>query len=190
MGCCSGGDPLSLELRMGRSQKGCCAGTLLPQAVLNHVDLVILSPTLKITGPTSIFALCPTAAFAARLYRLSSGCFVLVAGALFMLLSLRRWGFPNIMGTFLGVPIIRIILYWGLYWGPPILRNYHVFTQCRGVRSYTLNPKPWGSELRFWVLGVGRRPIGFGVAGFRDVPAPELCSFRGLGFRGVLGFRV
>ena len=81
MGCRSGGDPLSLELRMGRSQKSCCAGTLLPQAVLNHVDLVILSPSLKITGPTSIFALCPTAAFAARLYRLSSGCFFLVAGA-------------------------------------------------------------------------------------------------------------
>ena len=66
---------------MGRSQKGCCARTLLPQAVLNHVDLIILSPTLKITGPTSIFALCPTAAFAARLYRFSSGCFFLVAGA-------------------------------------------------------------------------------------------------------------
>ena len=80
MGCRSGGDPLSLELRMGRSQKGCCAGTLLPQAVLNNVDLVIPLPQ-KITGPTSIFALCPTAAFAARLYRLSSGCFVLVAGA-------------------------------------------------------------------------------------------------------------
>ena len=82
MGCRNGGDPLSLELRMGRSQKGCCAGTLLPQAVLNHVDLVILSTTLKITGPTCIFALCPTAAFAARLYRLSSGWFFLVAGAL------------------------------------------------------------------------------------------------------------
>ena len=82
MGCRGGGDPLSLELRMGRSQKGCCAGTLLPQAVLNHVDLIILSPTSKITGPTSIFALCPTAAFAARLYRSSSGCFFLVACAL------------------------------------------------------------------------------------------------------------
>ena len=81
MGCRSGGDLLSLELRMGRSQKGCCAGTLLPQAFLNHVDLIILSPSLKITGPTSIFALCPTAAFTARLYRLSSECFFLVAGA-------------------------------------------------------------------------------------------------------------
>ena len=25
------------------------------------------------------------------------------------------WGFPKIRGTLLGVPIIRIILYWGLH---------------------------------------------------------------------------
>ena len=30
------------------------------------------------------------------------------------------------MGTFLGVPIIRIIIYWGLHWGPLILGNYHL----------------------------------------------------------------
>ena len=30
------------------------------------------------------------------------------------------WGFPKIRGAFLGVPIIRIIVYWGLYWSPPI----------------------------------------------------------------------
>ena len=28
-----------------------------------------------------------------------------------------KWGFPKIRGTFLGVPIIRTIIYWGLYWG-------------------------------------------------------------------------
>ena len=34
------------------------------------------------------------------------------------------------MGTFLGVPIIRTIVFWGLYWGPPILGNYHIeFTE-------------------------------------------------------------
>ena len=27
------------------------------------------------------------------------------------------WGFPKIRGTFLGVPIVRIIVFWGLYWG-------------------------------------------------------------------------
>ena len=30
------------------------------------------------------------------------------------------------MGTFLGVPIIRTIVFWGLYWGPLILGNYQV----------------------------------------------------------------
>ena len=36
------------------------------------------------------------------------------------------WGFPKIRGTFLGVPIIRTIVFWGLYWGPLILGNYHI----------------------------------------------------------------
>ena len=30
------------------------------------------------------------------------------------------WEFPKIKGTFLGVPILRIIIFWVLYWGPPI----------------------------------------------------------------------
>ena len=34
--------------------------------------------------------------------------------------------FPNIRGTFLGVPTIRTIVYLGLYWGPPILGKYHI----------------------------------------------------------------
>ena len=25
-----------------------------------------------------------------------------------------------------GIPIIRTIAFWGLYWGPPILGNYHI----------------------------------------------------------------
>ena len=36
------------------------------------------------------------------------------------------WGFPKIRVLFLGVPIARIILFGSLYWGPPILGNYHV----------------------------------------------------------------
>ena len=40
--------------------------------------------------------------------------------------KLNIWGFPKIRGTFLGVPIIRTIVYWGLYWVPPILGNYHI----------------------------------------------------------------
>ena len=30
------------------------------------------------------------------------------------------WGFPKIRGAFLGVPIIRTVIYLGLYWGPLI----------------------------------------------------------------------
>ena len=36
------------------------------------------------------------------------------------------WGFPKIRGTILGVLIIRIIVFGGLYWGPPILGNSHI----------------------------------------------------------------
>ena len=31
---------------------------------------------------------------------------------------------PIIGGTFLGVPLIRTIVFWGLYWGPLILGNF------------------------------------------------------------------
>ena len=39
------------------------------------------------------------------------------------------WGFPTIRGTFFWVPIIRIMIaiFWGLYSGPLILGNYHVY---------------------------------------------------------------
>ena len=30
--------------------------------------------------------------------------------------AIHIWGFPKIRATFLGVPI-RIVVYWGLYWG-------------------------------------------------------------------------
>ena len=41
-------------------------------------------------------------------------------------------GFPEITGTFLGGPTIRTMVFWGLYWGPLILGNYHnVFASWR-----------------------------------------------------------
>ena len=33
--------------------------------------------------------------------------------------------FPEIRGTMLGVPVIRTIIFWGLYWGTPLQGNYH-----------------------------------------------------------------
>ena len=32
--------------------------------------------------------------------------------------NLSIWGVPKIRGTFLGVPIIRTVVFGGLYWGP------------------------------------------------------------------------
>ena len=40
-------------------------------------------------------------------------------------------GFPKLGIPFLGVPMMRTILYWGLYWGTLILGNYHL----RGVST-------------------------------------------------------
>ena len=37
-----------------------------------------------------------------------------------MLFCVITWGFPKIRGTFLGVPIIRIVVFGGLCWGPLI----------------------------------------------------------------------
>ena len=36
------------------------------------------------------------------------------------------WGLPKIRGTLLGFLVIRMIISWGLYSGPPILGNYHM----------------------------------------------------------------
>ena len=41
-----------------------------------------------------------------------------------------KWGFPKIRGTILGVPRIRIIVFWGLYWGP-----YQISFSQNGLRS-------------------------------------------------------
>ena len=49
-------------------------------------------------------------------------------------------GFPKIRGTFLGVPIIRTIVFWGLYWGSLILGNYHIPSEsCMHSTSETYN---------------------------------------------------
>ena len=51
------------------------------------------------------------------------------------------WAFPKIRDTLLGGPLIRIIVYCGLYWGPPILGNYHMGI-CRSVYWFTVQRFP------------------------------------------------
>ena len=36
------------------------------------------------------------------------------------------WAFPKIRGTLLGAPIMRTIIFSGLYGGPLVLGNYHI----------------------------------------------------------------
>ena len=49
-------------------------------------------------------------------------------------LKTLTWGIPNIRGTLLGDPIIRIKIFWGLYRGPPILGNYQMnWTKMKGT---------------------------------------------------------
>ena len=54
------------------------------------------------------------------------------------------WGFPKKLGgTFVGVPIIRTIVYWGLCWGPLILGNYHFSTGLTDESQVlSTSPKP------------------------------------------------
>ena len=47
------------------------------------------------------------------------------------------WGFPRMRGTILGVPMIRTIVYWGLYWVPLILGNYRMPQKRRSKCNHT-----------------------------------------------------
>ena len=54
--------------------------------------------------------------------------------------KIYTWGFPKIRGTILGVPIIRIIVFWGLYWGPLVLGNYHLSGRVKCIGGSLLKP--------------------------------------------------
>ena len=43
------------------------------------------------------------------------------------------WSFPKLF-VFLGVPIIRMIIFWGLDWGPPFSGNCHAIDFPQGSR--------------------------------------------------------
>ena len=73
------------------------------------------------------------------------------------------WGFPKIRGTFLGVPIIRIIVFWGLYWGPLILGNYHLGFHTKAILSAllasdkNLQPSTFLSPHKGWIRALNER---------------------------------
>ena len=77
----------------------------------------------------------------------------------------RIWGFPKMQGTFLGVPRIRTIAFWGLHCGSLILGNYHLgFTvefraYCTtGAGIHTeWGPAGQGSQASITYFGLGFR---------------------------------
>ena len=48
-------------------------------------------------------------------------------------------GLPKIRASYLGVPIIRTLVFWGLFWGPPILGNSHIEPYQGYARLYCLD---------------------------------------------------
>ena len=44
--------------------------------------------------------------------------------------------FPKIRGSFLGVPIIRIIVFWCLYWGPPLFWETTIYRATARMYSF------------------------------------------------------
>ena len=49
------------------------------------------------------------------------------------------WEFPKIRGTFLGVPMTRVFVYWDLYWGPPIYGNYHISSKSKAPNAQAIS---------------------------------------------------
>ena len=59
--------------------------------------------------------------------------------------------FPKLGVPYLRVPTTRIIVYWGLKWGPPILGNYHIVQLLIPISPVapvsTVTPRPWPREI-------------------------------------------
>ena len=53
-------------------------------------------------------------------------------------------GLPKFGGTLMGVPITRIIVYEGLYWGPLILGNCHIVGGLYLVPKVVVGAPVWG----------------------------------------------
>ena len=83
------------------------------------------------------------------------------------------------MGTFLGVPIIRTIVFWGLCWGSPI--HFWESTICGGLPESVMGGCPGTLCKACFFEGLGSQSLGFKVwEGFRmRVPNSTDCS----GFR-------
>ena len=78
--------------------------------------------------------------------------------------SVSIWRFPKIRGTILGVPIIRTIVYWGLYWGALVLGSYHIHPSVLVLQVSKGKALPKAGQieaslgLELWELKSGEKP--------------------------------
>ena len=92
-------------------------------------------------------------------------------------LVFAMWGIPNFRDTSWGVLRIRTRVYWDLYWGAPILGNYHVAVMVCMVVVYAARPL----TARRWT----RRHEAARDAGFACACLTWTCaSCRGSGLLG------
>ena len=97
-------------------------------------------------------------------------------------------GFPKMRGTLLGVPIIRTIVFWDLYWGPRILGNCPLWT---GLKIHSFFPCL--PEKSCWVAPCDDKRLPFTSivykASMNSFGSP--CHSEGVeGHRGSCRFRV
>ena len=101
------------------------------------------------------------------------------------------------LGTFLGLPIIRTVVFWGLYWGPPILRKYHLLDDCDHCWSWYFPKAQSGgmansSCFRLAQSGAGVKVLVFWGLGFIGAWVGRLCleNWEGLNLMVCLGIQI
>ena len=96
-----------------------------------------------------------------------------------MIYSYSIWGFHRIRGTFLVIPIIRTIVFWGLHWGSLILGTTILGTV---VVARTMLPKCWRRPQT--------RPLAAWTTGALRIPPQRQGGFRKVRIRIVLKVRI
>ena len=73
------------------------------------------------------------------------------------------------------IPIVRTIVYWGLYWGPLLFGNYHLATAARINKIISLNPPctSWETLIK-WLWSISHWGSVYSTEEFRDSGVPRM----------------
>ena len=71
--------------------------------------------------------------------KVAESSYIYIYMYMYMYMYMYIYGsFPKLGVPFWGSPKIRIIVFCGLYWGPPILGNYHTYTDKHNFMNFQL----------------------------------------------------